>query len=553
MLREAKYPETKIARLVDAITWGVAIGHKGDRSRQHQFPRNSPTTSDPRVAALISEAIAADVKAGYKKGPFDTPPFESFRVSPLSGVPKGDNGEKIRVIHNLSHPFGGDSVNAGIPQELYVMQCFNDALAGIRRLGRGTLLSKFDIRSAFKLVPVVPADRPLLGLVWQGKFYYECVLPFGLRSSGYRWEEFAEALHWLCKHRLGIHLVVHYVDDFLFVAAPGTADRAHADRAAFEAMCAELGLPLADEKSLGPMQELGFLGIEIDTDRMECRLSAKRIAKLRELLQTWDSSNNRRVSCDELMSLVGKLEFACNVIRPGTAFLRRLRGIMMSMKEGRADGEKNGRRLADGARIEVRWWLDVFLTAAGNRRPIIDPPWVDDRSLEIYTDACGTGFGACYGNRWFQGCWTAAQLDFARVHTHISMPYLELYALTLAAVAWGPLWRGKRITFRCDAEAAVSAVAHMRSRKDSMSELLRLLYATAVRHVFEFRCVHVAGVTNEIADALSRNCSFQELLTKLPTAEAQATPVPALPLDGELTPWAEEDDPPLEDFPPWQR
>jgi hypothetical protein len=555
MLREARFPEEKIARLVDAITHGVDIGYKGDRSRQRPIPRNSATTDEPRVAALISEAIAADVEAGHKAGPFDEPPFTPFHVSPLSGVPKGDNGEKIRVIHNLSHPFGGDSVNSGIPREPYLMQRFEDALAGIRRLGRGTLLLKFDIRSAFKLVPVRPGDRPLLGLCWRGKFYYENVLPFGLRTSGYRWEEFAEALHWLCVHRLGIHLVVHYVDDFLFVAAPGTAAGAEADRAAFEAMCRELGLPLADEKSLGPLQELGFLGIELDTERMECRLSAKRVAKLRELLQAWDSDGQRRVTCDDLMSLVGKLEFAIVVVRSGAAFLRRLRAVMMSMKDARAQGSTQSRRLAADARIEVRWWLDVFLTTAGNRRPIIDPPWEAASTLELFTDACNTGFGASFGNRWFQGRWTAEQLAFAKVHTNISMPYLELYALTLAAVAWGSLWRGKRITFRCDAEAAVSAVKRMRSRKDSLSVLLRLLYATSIRHGFEFRCVHIAGVTNTVADALSRDCSLQELRQLLPNAEAQATPVPELPVDGlPFAKWEEEPaDPKPEDFPLWQR
>jgi hypothetical protein len=135
------------------------------------------------------------------------------------------------------------------------------------------------------------------------------------------------------------------------------------------------------------------------------------------------------------------------------------------------------------------------------------------------------------------------------------MPYLELYALTLAAVAWGSLWRGKRITFRCDAEAAVSAVKRMRSRKDSLSVLLRLLYATSIRHGFEFRCVHIAGVTNTVADALSRDCSLQELRQLLPNAEAQATPVPELPVDGlPFAKWEEEPaDPKPEDFPLWQR
>ncbi len=169
----------------------------------------------------MSAAIAKDVAAGHKCGPFALPPFPAFSVSPLGGVPKGDDG--IRVIHNLSHPFGGDSINAGIAREEYLMQHFEGAIAAIRRIGRFTLLSKFDVRAAFKLVPVRPADRPLLGLCWQGKYYYEVVLPFGLRTSGYRWEEFAAALHYMCEQHIGIKLVFHYVDDFLLLAEPGAS------------------------------------------------------------------------------------------------------------------------------------------------------------------------------------------------------------------------------------------------------------------------------------------------------------------------------------------
>ncbi len=543
-LRQAPaYPESKVARLVDAIRFGVDIGFRGDRSRG-RTARNSETTRDPRVAKLLTEAIAADVAAGYKRGPFGAPPFTPFHVSPLSGVPKGENGESIRVIHNLSHPFGGDSINSNITREEYWMQSFEDALAGIRRRGRGSRLSKFDVRAAFKLVPVRPGDRPLLGLIWQGKYYYEVVLPFGLRTSGYRWEEFAAALHFLCEQHLGIELVFHYVDDFLFVAPPGSGARAAQERSAFERLCRRLLVPLADEKSISDVTSLVFLGIEIDTDAMECRLTDKRVGKLRSLLQAW-VNDTHCFTCDEITSLVGKLEFATHVVRAGTAFLRRLRALMMSMKDSRSAGNANSRRLSKEARLDVRWWLDVFLTSAGNRRSIYEPPWVIDSSMELYTDACGTGYGAHFGPHWFQGRWTADQLAFALVHKSISMPYLELHALTHAAVVWGHLWRGKKITLRCDAEAAVIAVQAMRSRRDSMSALLRLLYATAARHDFQFRCIHVAGVTNVVADALSRGCTMQELRKVLPTADAQPTPAPPLSL-GSMVAWPD----PLQEGPP---
>jgi hypothetical protein len=122
-LRKYGYPEAKVARLVDAMLHGVDIGFRGDRATGRQA-RNSRTTEEPRAAQLISEAIAVDVAAGHKRGPFAEPPFEPFHVSPLSGVPKGENGEGIRVIHNLSHPFGGASINAGIEREPYIMQRF---------------------------------------------------------------------------------------------------------------------------------------------------------------------------------------------------------------------------------------------------------------------------------------------------------------------------------------------------------------------------------------------------------------------------------------------
>ena len=80
--RSPSFPAEKIARLVDAIRHGVEIGYTGDRTKG-RTAFNSSTTVDSRVAKLISEGIATDVAAGYKRGPFDYPPFLSsmFRRS----------------------------------------------------------------------------------------------------------------------------------------------------------------------------------------------------------------------------------------------------------------------------------------------------------------------------------------------------------------------------------------------------------------------------------------------------------------------------------------
>ena len=44
-------------------------------------------------------------------------------------------------------------------------------------------MSKPDIKSAFRNVPVHPSAWELLGMKWEGLYFFDMVLPFGLRSA----------------------------------------------------------------------------------------------------------------------------------------------------------------------------------------------------------------------------------------------------------------------------------------------------------------------------------------------------------------------------------
>jgi hypothetical protein len=50
-------------------------------------------------------------------------------------------------------------------------------------LGRSTQLAKIDIRQAFRLLIVNPADFDLLGIKFDGKYYIEKCLPMGCSIS----------------------------------------------------------------------------------------------------------------------------------------------------------------------------------------------------------------------------------------------------------------------------------------------------------------------------------------------------------------------------------
>ncbi len=106
-----------------------------------------------------------EVHKGCKLGPFKSPPFDQFKCSPASFVPKKDSG-KVQLIHNLSQPFGGKSVNALISlQEAAVQyQKFEDFIGMVRAARPGAELGKFDLTDAYKHVLVYPDFWHLLGI-----------------------------------------------------------------------------------------------------------------------------------------------------------------------------------------------------------------------------------------------------------------------------------------------------------------------------------------------------------------------------------------------------
>jgi len=98
--------------LIQGFIHGFSIRYFGSplaiRSPNLKSAMDNPTS--------VNNKLSKELAAGRIVGPYDTPPFETFRVSPLGIVPKKLPGE-FRLIHHLSYP-EGLSVNDGIPKEL---------------------------------------------------------------------------------------------------------------------------------------------------------------------------------------------------------------------------------------------------------------------------------------------------------------------------------------------------------------------------------------------------------------------------------------------------
>jgi hypothetical protein len=102
----------------------------------------------------------------------------------LGVISKKQQPGKLHLILDLSSPHGY-SVNDGIPKDPYSLKyvTVDDVIRSLVDLGPGALVAKFDVKAAYRNIPIHPGDSFLLGMKWQDKFYVDLVLPFGLCSA----------------------------------------------------------------------------------------------------------------------------------------------------------------------------------------------------------------------------------------------------------------------------------------------------------------------------------------------------------------------------------
>ena len=130
------------------------------------------------------------------------------------------------MITDLSSP-QGNSVNDSIDPSLCSLKyaAIDQAIRLIRLVGKGAVLAKMDLKSAYRMVPIHPSDQPLLAVTWQGTTHVDTALPFGLRSVPKSFSAVADTLAWamVCN---GLSGAIHYLNDFLFVATSQQAAEA---------------------------------------------------------------------------------------------------------------------------------------------------------------------------------------------------------------------------------------------------------------------------------------------------------------------------------------
>ena len=185
--RELQYhPDREYAQfMVEGMQGGFRIGFNYGANSCAGNPQNM--VSARQHPQPIQQYLAKELAAGFIIGPL-APGINAHISWP-------HQPDKWRLITDLSSP-KGSSVNDGIAPHLCSVSyaSVDDAVSTIAWLGKGAVIAKFDLESAYRMVPVHPVDRLLLGMKWECATYVEGALPFGLRSAPNLFTAIANAL-----------------------------------------------------------------------------------------------------------------------------------------------------------------------------------------------------------------------------------------------------------------------------------------------------------------------------------------------------------------------
>ncbi len=277
---------------------------------------------------MVEEKLTKELRAKRIIGPFLGPVFQAYMISPMKILAKKVPG-KFRVILDLLAPFEGVSVNSCIPMDegTVTYDMVNTSIQLINRAGPGAILAKTDVEHAYKLVPIHREDIPTMWVRWFQHWLWDATLPMCSRSGCAIFETFSEALQYFAQWK-GCGDMCHILDDFLMVSQMD--ETADSRLSTFLNLCDHLRVPVITEKT-EKGNCIAFLGMTLDTVRMEARLPWDKLDKRLDLVRSY--MDRKHISVIQLESLTGLLNFACRVVVPGRPFLRRLYSLKEGMKK----------------------------------------------------------------------------------------------------------------------------------------------------------------------------------------------------------------------------
>ena len=413
----------------------------------------------------------------------------SINIQPLHVIIKPN--KKPRLVIDLSR-----NLNQYIEHRHFSYARVEDA---VLLSSSGCWYGKLDLSNCFLSFPLHPNVQNYFVFQLDGVLYRFVRMPFGLSCAPrYCTQLLSVVAFSLKQHRC---CFVRYLDDFLFIAATRQECQRMIDVAI--ATFARFGLVVNPDKTEGPLQCITFLGIEINSLTCTLACTQERVAELLSLLS--DLVRTQVVRRRHLLSVLGKLSFAAQVLPGARPFMRRILDKLHSTT-GRV-------RVGPTFKADVMYWLSHI--SQWNGREL----WRHPAPLTIATDASLNGFGFYLEQlpshmdphslplhmqlgSGFSGLYSDVHSDFHALPR--DMVWCELFSVLAAAHVYASVLRGQSVLFRVDNQPDVAIINRQATRSTRLALLLRALYDLSLQYNFSIAAVHRPGIDNVVADYLPR-------------------------------------------------
>lgn len=516
-----KEPDAKPDELEQIRAW-ITTGVTLDLLTQPDAMEHSNTHSVQLERAVVRQRIKEYVDfQALVALPADHPCPHG--VQPLHVIIKPDR--KPRLVVDLSR-----NLNDHLKYEYFSYTTVSQA---VEQATPGCWFSKLDLSNCFLSFPLHPDAMPYFIFRFDGQLYQFTRMPFGL-SSAPRICTLLLAVPEFAMRQWGVDRSSRYLDDTLLT----DEDRQQAERSLLIAQHAltRFGLVINPDKTVGPAQQLAFLGIQLDSVQQTMSCTPERLTEIRALLK--QASSSRQLRLKQLQSLIGKLSFAATVLPGARPFLHRMTSLAHKRKcsvvkrqhttrpNARPSDTRRRSHFASAQaqirvdrimRSDLQFWRDHLDRWDGRQRwrsAYRDP-------YTFATDASLSGFGfyvesvpassASAAREWpqhlrvgsgFCGNWSASD---AHLHTCSGqMTWCEMFAVLAALFTYRDFLRDSTVLFRLDNQPDVHTLNRQATRSVRLAGLLRDIYHIAVDYNICIRSEHRPGVDNVLADFLSR-------------------------------------------------
>ena len=396
---------------------------------------------------------------------------------------KPDSADR-RVIVDLSYPDGG--INKYIEQHTYDgctvhhnLPTVDQVVLHIAKSCPGDVqLAVVDLSRAYRQFPIPPTDWPLLGIYFDGMYYWDGRIPFGARMSSFAMQSVAQFL--TRAFRAKNISTFMYLDDIILVA--GSRQQAVRQYEDILSLLTTLGLKVAHKKLQPPARAVTWLGIHIDLDSNQISIPKEKLHLIKRCLAA--AARQQRITKRHLQSLLGYINHLAKAAR---IFIGRM---LAALRAAQSDVVI----VTPPVRADLAWFARYL--DKENARSIIPH---DRTVIRIWADSSLQAGGATDAKRYYSFIYPRATAD-----THHITQLEAINVLGAVRLFVNDDHAGGKVEIYCDNMASISAYSSGRARDRVLAACTRAMWFKAASTQTSLIFSHIPGEGMVLPDALSR-------------------------------------------------